>query len=879
MLQYIEYTKYVSGEEDSLFNRDYQSIEDENSKACFWRELKVNYDKIREELASKEHDIQEMLSKLSIENLQEICKILDINIKGKTEHKDIMKSIMQYENSIVLLYLQQLGKTRKVYIDEYYNYRYYNKTVNYLNSISLVKLLHMYTAQHIQLIELATLIEWKKRGTGAEFYIKGESNKDISKNILSEEGETDFCNFLQKNARNNNEYKLAMHCQSGEQKNIFLIYKKRNDVPYIDFDESKRVKNIEAVLFMVDMEEMTVHIKSNTRQEIESIKKYIQQNYGYELELSEKEIKEDYDITKFKFAFSSINILSQDGLSDFYISRITFSRSLLNKSPEIIIGEGKRDIWSAVVQANTMGLINIDSLYAIKSINIALRNIKKAIKVLRMEDGSVVFKLDDRGLSEAYVKTIGDKFQLMFDIPLNTKLRDKLDAGKANEIEAVLRTDMESKVDIRMKDVLEELVEDKMVKRTSFNKVKCGNNNCEWEKDYDNKDELVTECPYCGCDEFVYDSDNKLEVNDKQICKFVLETLKESFKLEKDSFIPFEDIRIGKDLMMYRFVYNKNEYRVLIAGKVLAKSVLKKIEKQLVPTMIIYYGIDKGQVDLLSLETIQFLQFGLLYNHKYNLIDQEKILHRAAKELENNITLHIMSAAKAANESINGILEKGQSVDEQEYKSDDFEDDVYAILKHMIVNGARWGATERGKPLPEGVVAFDYKQKQGSKEVDNKRAFIFDCKWNYDGKGYDVGINEKRKAIDYINGTNKSSQVELYCSDNQLSAHMLISNRFKSSQLDALNKHIKKHIDDGFVTVGIFVKIEGLIKFYDWFRKNYNNIQKYRDTFYKNLHKVLTISNEIIEEKHWRIIIDAMEECFEFIKEIDPSKIRNDIIK
>lgn len=860
-----------------MFNHEYQIIEDVSLQAGFWRELKVNYDKIQDEIMNKGNDLTTLLQKIPVSNLREICILLKINTDGIVEHKDIMKLIIEHPDSIVLLYLQQLLGRREAYINEYYNYRYYNVAVNYIESIGLVKLLHMYVTQHTYLIELTALVEWKKRGTGTEFFIKGEREKDIVLDILNEKGAQDFCDFLKKHAKKNNDYKIAMYCESNRDTHIFIVYKKRNDVPYTDFDESKRVKNIESILFMINMRERILHIKCSTRQEIENIKKYIETKYGYELELSEKEIKDDYDISKFKKAFKSLEVLKQDGLSEFHVNRIAFTRSLLNKSPEIIIGEGKRDIWGAVVNAHAIGLINIERLNTIKSMGISFRNIKKTIKVLKMENGEVVFKLDDRELSKNYVDLIDEKFKLMFDIPLNTKLRDKLGGGQADEVDLILRTDVQSKMDTRITNILDELIEDKILKTIPIDKLKCENSDCEWEKDYNSKD-IPLACPFCGCEEIIQESDNKLEVDKSKLGKFVLECVQNIYHLEDDIFIPVEDGRIGKNLMMYRFIYKKNEYRILITDKLLTKAVLKKLEKQLVPTIIVYYGIDSNQAALMTPETIQFVQFGQLYINKEDIENQKIILDRAFKELQENMMLHIISAAREASLSIKNALDK-ENVTDKDYKPDDFEDDVYAILKHIIYSGAKWGTSERGKPLPEGVKAFDYKQQQGKKQIEHKRAFIFDCKWNYDGKGYNVGIGEKRKAVEYINRINQSSQIALYCSENELSAHILISNKFRDKQLVELKEHINKNIIDGFSTVGVFIKVDGLVKFYDWYKKNYHNIQKYRDKFYESFYQVFTNNNEVVEERHWNTVIEAMEECFAFIKDIDTTKIRNDVIK
>lgn len=858
-----------------MFNQEYKDIVDKEVEASFWRELKVNYDKIQDEIANNTSEIEDILNKLPTQDLYDICMLLDLNVKNDMKHNDLKENIKQYKDNVLLLYLFQMIRRKKQYIDEYYNHLCYSKTPNYVDASSLVKLLHMYQINHIHLVELTVLAEWRLKATGVEYYIKEMKKNKIAEDMLVETKQEELCIYLRDNSKNKNEYKVAMYCKNCSTQDIFLMYKMKNDTQFISFDETKRIKSIEPILLMIDSKMQILHIKNSTHQETENIKKYMELQYGYELEKCNQEVSEDYDVLKFKRAFKTLDVLNQEGLENFYISRIAFNRCLLNKTPELIIGEGKKDIWPAVINANAMRVIDINSLDSVKTINICMENTKRVVRVTKMEDESIVFKLDDKALGQWNIDKINKKFTTMFGIPLNRRLKNKLEVGIGDEIDIILRTDEEAKIAAQSKSLFDDLVKDKIVVLEIFKKSYCENDECNFESEVST--ENIEQCPFCESNEIKYVDTNRIRVNRTQIKKFLLGQIAQILKLEKDAFTETKEARVGSEPMMYRFLYEQKEYKVVIIDKVLSRNKIKVLEKQLVPTIIIYCGIDKHLAELMTPESISFLQFGVLYANKDNKENQHNIISRTIKELDDSINYHIVSAAKTANQSIKEALEGKVKLDKRVYRPNDFEDDVYAILKHLIFTSDKWGATETGKALPEGVLAFEYtKEKTGYVE---KRAFSYDCKINYDGEGYSLDSSEKRKAMEYVNHINAVREIRLYCSDKELSSHLFIGNKFRANQLEQLKEYFEQNIQNKCSTKAVFIDIQGLVKMYDWFRKNYEDIQKNRNIFYELLHDVLIINNEQIQDKHWNNLIEEMEACFRHSVSIDTSRIKTALLK
>ena len=765
-------------------------------------------------------------------------------------------------------------KRKKVYIDEYYNQLCCAKLTSYINAGSLVKLLHMYQMNHIHLIEVTALAEWKLKATGEEYYIK-EAKEDIAKHILEVLSQEKFCKYLKEHSKNKNDYKITMHCTNGTQ-NIFLIYKMKNDTQFVSFDEAKRIKSIDQVLMMIDNVSNILHIKGGVRQEIENIKDYMEIEYGCELEKCNQQIVDNYDVLKFKRAFQRLDVLNQEGLENFYISKIAFNKCLLNKTPELVIGDGKKDIWPAVVNANEMRVIDINSLDSVKAINICMENTKRGIKVIRMEDDSIIFKLDDKALGQWTIDRINKKFSTIFGIPLNTRLKNKLEAGIADEIDIILRTDEDTKIAVQSRGLFDDLVKDKIIALEKFKKAYCENEECNFENEV--SEETVDQCPFCEGVDIRYEEVSRIKVDRKQIKDFILEQIAKVLKLQREDFIVTKEARLETEAMMYRFLYEQKEYKVVIIDKIISKSKIKILEKQLIPTIIIYCGIDKHLGELMTPESIPSLQFGMLYANREDEQKQYSLITRTIKELNDSINYHIVSAAKAANQSLKEVLEGKIKLDKKVYRPNDFEDDVYAILKHLIFTSEKWGATETGKALPEGVLAFEY-TAQDRTGYSEKRAFSYDCKINYDGEGYSLNSSEKRKAMEYVNHINEVREIRLYCSDKELSAHLFIGNKFKLNQLGQLKEYFTDNIQGKCNTKAVFIEIHGLVRMYDWFRKNYEDIQKNRDIFYELLHDILTIDSEQIQDKHWNGLIDEMEACFRHTVSMDTSRVKTALLK
>lgn len=853
-----------------MFNNIYAQSDDTEG---FWNELEVNYGSISENhnLASGS-DIRYIISKLNEKEADELACL--INNKESLDADIDSKEYLIKQDINDIIFINAFVKRKKQSIDEFYQYKYNNADNIFLSS-PLVETYHIYCDNREDLFQIKTLYEWNSKGTGYEL----KSDKKLSDwssvdNLLTtEESEDEFTEYLYDKSKDNKKYKIVAYCRMDENNIIFMLYKLHKDSQQPDFDRSKRVKDIEKILFKIGKDNGTIHIKSKSNIDMLNIKKYFEEKLKCDFQILEEDVFNDYKEEEFKGIFSSLDIKKNPLLSKFQIDKIVFSESLLDKSPEMTLSLNKKDIWPAVVSAVNSHVISIESLSTIRTLNINYNNISRNIRSFRTEDGSIIFKLDDKALDKAVKEEIYNKFYLYFGIPLNRKINDKLNGGQANAVDLILRVSDKEKVSDINKSILESLEKNKIIECKKKKKYICSNEGCCEEISI--PIEEFTKCPVCGEDSYTEREECETNIDKKEIIKIIKNIVKDGLKIDevKESKIKIKN----KELYFYRFEYNKIRYQIFITNSIINKNILKEIEKQLIPTIIIYYGIDNDSIKSILPNTMEAIQFGILYVNKDNSELVNKYLTDIINNLNHRRQVHVVSAATYANENLRTILNKEPNEIEGKYTDKDLENDTAAILKDLFYNSSKWGHENTGEAIPEGVIAIQYVEVDGVEFKEKKYAFSYDCKLTKKNEGYDLSKSEQRKARDYVTDINKTPQIKSFCSNKQLSGHLFIGNRFKESQIENMIKDFYEELPGTYTTKPVFIEIDSLLALHDWYRKNFENIKLNMSQFYEYLYKVLTNDNNRVTKKELEELYENVEAFFKSNLDID--KIKTNITK
>ncbi|MBB2483573.1 hypothetical protein H5P36_25915 [Bacillus sp. APMAM] len=220
------------------------------------------------------------------------------------------------------------------------------------------------------------------------------------------------------------------------------------------------------------------------------------------------------------------------------------------------------------------------------------------------------------------------------------------------------------------------------------------------------------------------------------------------------------------------------------------------------------------------------------------------------KKLKQRFKSYVANAASIASESLNKILAEPVLIKTKKYSNKKFEDDIYAILKDLFPNSAKWGKEASGKALPEGIFAITHFQK-GPTETEFKRVFSYDCKLNEDIEGYDLSRAEQRKAAEYVNKLNDNDIIINFSDKKELTGHIFISNNFKESQFENMQKYFYEHLEGESNAKPIFLPLDVLMKLHKLYRDNYEHLSNSRNIFSKHL--ISIFSKEIITSE----VVDA----------------------
>lgn len=851
----------------------------------FWGELQVNYERINEYPNLIEKIIEPLLANLPINELYDICSLL--NIKVESDDKQVVINALKAVESITnLAYLKSFILRKKRAIQKFYELRFSNSYKRFDSSV-FIQLLHLFYEYPSNLFEVLTLHEWELKGTGDLYKCdKIFSEDNLNKLHVDADFQKKLTDTLTKSSSYEHKYKFQTSCLLHKNHGIFLLYKLTKDVAKPDFDKAKRVKDVDILMFSVDLNEEILHIKVKTQRELLGIKSFFESEIGNQLTKYETATYDKYEPENIvnalkqpiKLETSKVTPLQKSITPGFQINKIAFSGCTLSRSPEITLFSPNSDVWDSVISAFNLGLLEIDSLSYIKSINIKFGSNSRIIRTTILEDGDVIFKLDDSGLDAGVKTQINEKFINIFGLPLNTRIKNKFEKGLLERIDFLMRVPLISRIGNGYDGIMNKLIEDGIIISTPMKKYKCMNIECNHETylEVDFKDG----CP--NCLEKKYDCviyDNELTTSKSKIDKLVSDTFNSILSSESETRLLHKSILkiYDSEYEFYRFLYKKHQYQVITTDKVLPRRILGAIEKQLIPTIIVYYAVDKSQVILMTPNTIETLYFSEIYTHKDEYDKLKTILKIKLNNLESRTQLHISSAASLSSESLKTIIGKTEELKDK-YKPSELEDDVYPILKDIIPNSEKWGKEFTGKPLPEGLLAIQYRESKNMNQKEIKYIFTYDCKLTTSKDGYDLSSSEKRKATEYVTKINNLKEVSAYCTDRQVSAHIFISNKFKSSQIQAMGDYFYETLSDNASTKPVFLLVDHLVELHNWYTKNINNIKKIYDIFYQSLYELFTPEKYLITEESIHKFFNDVEYFFNDLRDLDTSRIKQKVL-
>jgi hypothetical protein len=813
-----------------VLNKQY--VKESSLDSGYWREIGVKHDAIHELESILIHSrLKSILEQMKMPALNELRKLYQLSESEDDESLRESLYTLDLDDRKLLLKLHDFSNRKKKSVDKYYasmslEDERYDKS-------SLAKLLHLFHLSPTHLIELFTWYLWDSRASGKLFVFDKESISHSEAKKIAQENtyNNELRDILYKASGSKNQYRVYSYSIISK-KVLILLYRQISDAPRADFVSAPRNRDVSPTLFLIDIDKKTVELKSLITEE-GAIKNYLQSTLDSNLGEIQPEVFVDYNKEVFVNSIlkgSSITA-SGDIVTDFTVFKIKFRGTPLKNSPQVTLELDSLDIWPSVEEAHANGTINLESIKDLESIQFKSSLGNRLIRSTILDNGNVIFSMDDSNLDTDNKKIIEEKFLDKFGVPLYREISNELfDEGKSDKVDYLMTISKVEKPSAFINSILAQLKKESIIMEMQNSFYYCPQ--CRIEYAYDKPEEVPNTCKDCDGDKISKRLSNVITVNLDSVYGLTKKRCKE--KLTQWELVRENVLKVGSiELKCLHLLHQQNDMglQIVITDKSLQKSALKQLNRLMKPTILVLIGQSERLINYSNYSCVEPVNFGKIY------IEGERefceLVEECSNKLQTRTKTFLSAAANEAYVSIGKITE--DNLKDKVYTDKFFEDDVFALLKDIFSNAEKWGKELSGKEVPEGIFALAFKQDGKIRQ----RVFSYDCKLNINGKGYDLNKGEQRKAVDYANTLNSNDYIQSYSDKNQLSGHIFISNHFKSNNFKTMTAHFYEHLNDSFDSKPIFLDVSILCYLHENYSKNHQKIMNNRDKFYRELFDAL----------------------------------------
>ncbi|MGG1479700.1 hypothetical protein ABE402_01980 [Bacillus smithii] len=806
----------------------------------YWKSIGVNIERLKEsKLVDVSRNFEKEIEKMKKGDHLEILSFFGVKSEEEMEKNELVSLLNRLDTSKKELFLKikEFSLRKKRAVNNYYR-ELPKESRLYTNPI--VQLLQLYSLSPSRLVEVDTYNSWLYRASDNIYTSNKQIPFDHVMKIATEKGYRDeICNRLFKASGESKYYDVFSYATIGENKVIILFYKQVNDKIVPDFKEAAiRNREVRYLLVEFDIPNSTLEIRDYSQCEKTTILEYIEETFDVSLTKVDSDVYYDYKVDKVKAAFLEGKPISGEKIDDFLVTKVFFKRSLLKNSPKLTFEVEYDDIWASIREAHLNGTIDLQSLKDIGSLSIKCSGMNRSIRTIVLDSGDVIFHLNDSNLDETLKSTIETKFKERFGLPLYQPISDGyFDFGLMDKVDYLMGLNQKESFDDLTKSLMDELVDKELIEVIQIELKVCP----DCKREYKNLEE---ECLHCEV-KLISKHHEKLKINEPKVLEFI-ESKLDSISAQLDDWDRGTDSNINIEGDQYRFFtfYNEEDdsvLRFLVTFEQLNQKVLNRIQRMLIPTVIIYVGENEKKIATNSQGCISVKNFGFFYAMDLN--SQVNYFKSTVKDFILKAKHYISNAAYEA------LLKLEEAKDNFEnYDAKQFEDDVYAIIKDITLNSKKWGSELSGKPVPEGVFALSYSLIKGTVQEKEQHVFTYDCKFSKRKDGYDLDIDEHRKAADYVKDVSTSDFVSNFSSINAVTAHIIISNNLKETKIKTMQKYFTEHVNPGLPTKTILLPLESLITLYRSYRSNFEDVARAQNHFKKGLIQLFNSGGTSISE-------------------------------
>jgi hypothetical protein len=647
--------------------------------------------------------------------------------------------------------------------------------------------------------------QWRSRATHSAFVADGPITRDACQRLL--ESSTDIAEALVESS--SFDCKLFMHSEVEPQVILFLFQRERKPQVKADYRNTKVITHgFGWVLFGIDLGRKRISLKSGGEDALGVIKGAIEDAAQVKLTPEGFDPFRDYD-----YAEVSSRVLGEyPRESEVQLIGLTLSRCNRRSVSPMSIGP---PLYGGSIRDDLKFLkdheaIALSSLADIKAIKVRYANRDISIRVDLDNVGLIYLRMDDSGFPPSRVGEFLDAFEDCFGLPLNCRIDPRGNVmGHAPIIAGLLNITSPDEVAAFQQSDFSSMVRENLLSIESVTDMRCDNRSCK-VKGVESLES--TTCPECH------------EALTPHTRRVVLHNADEIFKWLQRFFKSHTTRLLQRSMSrssrgnVYSLEPTTTDdivFEVLVATES-NPHLIKRCAMIHRPVLVIHTHDFKNAPYSDPIGTVHVYLADLLAASQQEA-DTTAIAQQLSELLSEGQSRMVEISLRAGFNAASSIKAKGEGYGDQEY-----ERDVFALLRSMFPFADRWGGSSR----PDGFVSLSYVDGGDVREI-KKVNWSYDAKLTSkvrgkgDEKGYDLNKSEKRKAHEYV--TALQNDPALQVQGNRLNAHVFISNWITEQTVQGVVDHFRvSHNSDSLHTVThIVVMMEDfLVQFHAAFHQH-----------------------------------------------------------
>jgi len=776
---------------------------------------------------------------------QKLCDVVGVD---DHEDKQPKKVTENREESIFLYSVRRFISDKKKLIQVYSERKGYTigEDEEFYFILKQIEQKNQFILNHIYLIHRRS-----KSGPPRTYDIDSELPDEYIE--LFEENERGLRQSLSKSTRSNRFKYRDGNCIDFDTRTLFVLDRQTSDTEKMDVTGPQRRRNVKMVFIEIDEHdnELRIHTSSQSIREklIEKLEDYLVISVTPS-DLVENEVEFD----KFKEELTNSERYLVEEQETPKITYIEFKKTV--DSPTIPIKLSRKTL-----QRDVRKVINFleDSLVSTDILNVKKMWIQvfgTDAKINLKEPESGIIRLEAKIYSQSPEKNrdIEQKFFEEFGIPLNTDIPKNLLSEELSQvISFIMSAPSSNNIYPAHEPVIEQLEEIGVINVEEKQKYCCKGCRKRYKIFHE-------ECPNCSNElkEFG-DSEKQISLSKRGVRNF----FKELLDREDLDYQGVKPERIYKTEFRFLHVETENgpvNFLISTNDVSFPPNSLKHLRKTLNPVILLNPGrvMNDDYIDEILFEKIDLSELISDYidGELEGDIITSKIERVTAKTREMKA-----SNARASHDRLKEIIEAPD-----ESSGNEFEQEVFHVLNHLIPNAKQWG-TKRNATVPDGFAELNYRNSGRF----YMRSVSWDCKFKESiDSEFDISSGEVGNLQLYINNIVRSEEVEN--TDSKFRNFVVITNaedegKFENKVSDRLNKISK------FKGTPVLMDIKFLLNLYNIVNQNEDLIRKNSHEFYRHLYMKLNGGKEFVKSDNEDFVYlkgdDATSMISEFLQEFE----------